>query len=67
MAGKPCDCNHESATDKGHELHCCCLLANNRVIVEVSKIKGAAQAFRRQSLRYEPVNDESELRLIHLW
>lgn len=67
MAGEPCDCNYKSETDSEHELHCSCLLANNRVILEVSKIKGAARAFRRQSVRYGTVNDEFELRLIHLW
>jgi len=68
MDKMPCDCGQVvGSSEERHETHCRSLLANNRVILELLKIKGTAHACSRLSIRYGPVTDGFESRRIYLW
>lgn len=68
MSKKPCDCNLVVGSDDGtHESHCRSLLANNRVILELSKIKAAKSTFSRRGIRFGPVDERFVSSRIYLW
>lgn len=59
IAGRLCDCDFViGSNDAAHEDRCRSHLANSRVVLKVSKIKGATRASHCQSIRYGPVEEE---------
>ena len=68
MSKKPCDCNVVvGSDDAAHKLHCSSLLANNRVLLELSKIKAAKSTFSRRGIRFGPVDERFVSTRIYLW
>lgn len=62
-----CSCSKSDGMDEDHALSCGSILANNRALLQLEKIKGTARVYRRTGLEFGPINDEFESELVHLW